>query len=318
MRTFILSLALSSGALFACYTGPFGEEAAGAPAAEGTNAQMPGEGENMVMPESSEEPVGPDGAPAASGLPCEVEAAVKNSRCLDCHGSPLSAPMKLISYAQLTAPAKSDASKKNAELMVSRMRDNARPMPPSGPRAAASDIDAIAKWVADGYPKGACGVTPPGTPEDPPEPPIVSQCSSKVKTAFTTDRESPEMNPGMACITCHKVENARRRKERAPNLIGGTVYATVREPDLCNGTSEPATVVITDANNQTYSLDVNSVGNFYAWGAELAGIKFPIRAKVVLGGKERAMSTPQMTGDCNSCHTEQGRNGAPGRIFLPK
>jgi predicted CXXCH cytochrome family protein len=29
------------------------------------------------------------------------------------------------------------------------------------------------------------------------------------------------------------------------------------------------------------------------------------------------MMTPQETGDCNSCHTEQGRNGAPGRILLP-
>jgi hypothetical protein len=29
------------------------------------------------------------------------------------------------------------------------------------------------------------------------------------------------------------------------------------------------------------------------------------------------MSTLQSSGDCNGCHTEQGKNGAPGRIFLP-
>jgi predicted CXXCH cytochrome family protein len=25
----------------------------------------------------------------------------------------------------------------------------------------------------------------------------------------------------------------------------------------------------------------------------------------------------QTTGDCNSCHTQSGANGAPGRILLP-
>jgi hypothetical protein len=29
------------------------------------------------------------------------------------------------------------------------------------------------------------------------------------------------------------------------------------------------------------------------------------------------MSGAQMTGDCNSCHTQDGWNGAPGRIVAP-
>jgi predicted CXXCH cytochrome family protein len=29
------------------------------------------------------------------------------------------------------------------------------------------------------------------------------------------------------------------------------------------------------------------------------------------------MTTPQTNGDCNSCHTEQGTNGASGRIVWP-
>jgi hypothetical protein len=34
-------------------------------------------------------------------------------------------------------------------------------------------------------------------------------------------------------------------------------------------------------------------------------------------GKTRAMVAPQTNGDCNSCHTENGANKAPGRVLLP-
>jgi hypothetical protein len=46
-------------------------------------------------------------------------------------------------------------------------------------------------------------------------------------------------------------------------------------------------------------------------------IKLPYHAKVRQGGRERAMNAPQMVGDCNSCHTQTGQNGAPGRIVVP-
>jgi hypothetical protein len=29
------------------------------------------------------------------------------------------------------------------------------------------------------------------------------------------------------------------------------------------------------------------------------------------------MAAAQTVGDCNSCHTENGAQGAPGRIYLP-
>jgi hypothetical protein len=95
------------------------------------------------------------------------------------------------------------------------------------------------------------------------------------------------------------------------------VYPSIREPNLCNGAAGNASIVITDANNQSFTLPMNQAGNFFAWKADLPGLRFPIRAKVVANGKERKMSTPQMTADCNSCHTENGVSGAPGRIYLP-
>ena len=43
----------------------------------------------------------------------------------------------------------------------------------------------------------------------------------------------------------------------------------------------------------------------------------PFTAKVTYQGRERAMTAPQTSGDCNGCHTQAGANGAPGRITLP-
>jgi len=224
--------------------------------------------------------------------------------------------MPLLRHEDLTAPAKSNVSRTVAEIMIARMRDGGRPMPPSG-QLPSAEINVIERWVAAGYPRGTCGSaagadTGSAAPEV-----ITAQCSSGRYWA-EGDEKSPYMNPGLPCISCHAKENAERGRLRAPNLLGGTVYPTVREPNLCEGVPGGATIVITDAQQKQFSFPVNSAGNFYAFNYDAAGLTFPIRAKVVAGGKERAMATPQMTGDCNSCHTEQGLNGAPGRIFLPK
>jgi hypothetical protein len=120
---------------------------------------------------------------------------------------------------------------------------------------------------------------------------------------------SAGMTPGIACISCH----ASAGPEAPQFTAAGTVYASAHEPDNCLGTNLGASVVITDASGQTYTLPVNAAGNFYFTGS----IPLPFTAKVTNGGNERAMATPQTSGDCNSCHTAQGASGAPGRIMLP-
>lgn len=129
--------------------------------------------------------------------------------------------------------------------------------------------------------------------------------------------ESPFMNPGKACKTCHT------QLEPFVNtriLIGGTVYETGHEPDLCfgiDGVKDPMFVEITDATMKVTQLAVNEGGNFL-WDKAFEGaLTFPITARVVRGDQERVMLSPQMDGDCNSCHTEDGANGAPGRIVAP-
>ncbi len=137
-----------------------------------------------------------------------------------------------------------------------------------------------------------------------------SVCTSG-KTWTRGDRGSELMHPGVACIECHA-----KRADAPRFTIAGTVYPTEHEPDNCNGasgTTAGAKVVITGADGKELSLPVNSVGNFYTTTA----VAKPFKAKVVAGGKERAMTASQTVGDCNSCHTETGANNAPGRIALP-
>jgi len=120
---------------------------------------------------------------------------------------------------------------------------------------------------------------------------------------------SDDMNPGRACITCHSMGDG-------PTLtIGGTVYPTAHEPDLCNGANgaNGARVVITGADGQTLTLTPGASGNFNS----RTRVMLPYRAKVTYMGRERAMAAMQTSGDCNNCHTQIGTTSAPGRILLP-
>jgi len=132
------------------------------------------------------------------------------------------------------------------------------------------------------------------------------------KTWTGADNGSKLMNPGRGCITCHS------KSSEAPVLtLAGTVYPTAHEPDLCDGASSTvysgATVVITGADQQTITLTPNTAGNFLYQG----GLALPFRVKLTYMGRERMMAVAQTSGDCNSCHTQDGADGAPGRILLP-
>ncbi|WP_437763015.1 hypothetical protein WMF27_43160 [Sorangium sp. So ce281] len=132
------------------------------------------------------------------------------------------------------------------------------------------------------------------------------------------DHESPLMHPGMACRTCHSMKEPRVAT-RLP--IVGTVFPTGHEPDDClgvDGEAEDVVVEITTADARVIQLPVNASGNFlFDTARDRTPIKFPITARVVKGDKERKMLTAQMSGDCNSCHSQNGAEGAPGRIVAP-
>lgn len=242
-----------------------------------------------------------------SGVPCEV-GRVLQTYCLRCHGMPPSfgAPISLVSYEDLTAHSGVDPSKKVAERAVLRMHDTARPMPPgAAPTVTTSEVAAVQMWVTAGIPPGSCASTIPATP---------SVCTSG---RYWNDnaKGSQLMHPGAACNTCHQSDEDQPTRFQ----VAGTVYPSAHEPTDClgeNGMKSRMTVEITDATGKTVSLPVNSSGNFLYTIARKQ-LKLPYTAKVTQNGRERAMSAAQMNGDCNSCHTSSGDNGAPGRIMSP-
>lgn len=133
-------------------------------------------------------------------------------------------------------------------------------------------------------------------------------CTSGRRWAFG-NAGSALMNPGLACIACHDTE------PRAPGFTAaGTVYPTGHEPDLCNAPGEQAAVIeLHDATGRVAMVSPNSAGNFYYQGA----LTLPLTASIHYMGRTREMTTPATSGDCNSCHTQDGTMSAPGRITLP-
>ena len=247
------------------------------------------------------------GTGLATGLPCDVQGVIEN-RCIACHGTQ-GGPPALLTYEQLVAPSTKDPTKSRALVSLAEMQ--AKTMPP--PPAVAPEDDEIAafdEWIKAGTPKNPQACTDP--------PPIADGgaggladggvvCTSG-KT-WTAGDEGPTMHPGAACNACHQQNDG-------PNLrIAGTVYPTLHEPNDCYGSAPPPrlTVVITDSRNQTVRIAVNEVGNF----STRQRVRPPFKAVVTDGTKTRAMNGSVTSGDCNSCHTTAGLNGAPGRIMAP-
>jgi hypothetical protein len=132
-------------------------------------------------------------------------------------------------------------------------------------------------------------------------PVIAAVCTSRTTYSGGT---GPTMRPGASCRGCHNF------------TVAGTIYPTAHEPTNCNGVngSTGVRVVITGANGQTLTLTPSSAGNFYS--STQFGGSFNARVTNNAGGT-RAMLTMQTSGDCNSCHSQNGANGAPGRIMAP-
>lgn len=119
--------------------------------------------------------------------------------------------------------------------------------------------------------------------------------------------EGPTMSPGGDCIGCH-ADNG----EGPRYVVAGTVMGAADDGQGCLGVSG-AIVRIVDAKGVTHDLSTNSVGNFF--GSQ--SIATPYTAKVIRGTVERSMATAQTDTNCASCHTAEGRGGAPGRILAP-
>jgi hypothetical protein len=101
-------------------------------------------------------------------MPCEV-SRILATNCQTCHGAmPIGgAPMSLVTYADLHAPAKTQPSMKVYELSKLRMHDELRRMPPIG-TLPANEVSALDAWFDGGALAGTaqdatCDTTPAET-----------------------------------------------------------------------------------------------------------------------------------------------------------
>jgi hypothetical protein len=130
-------------------------------------------------------------------------------------------------------------------------------------------------------------------------------CSSGLMWTGGKSRSS-NMNPGLACLSCHA------QGAGPPYAFAGTVFASSTEADLCFGEPD-ATIIVAGADGRTIEMVPSEAGNFYS----KLPVGLPYTAAVIVGGREKVMTTPQLSGDCNGCHRSLGANGAPGRIVVP-
>ena len=152
---------------------------------------------------------------------------------------------------------------------------------------------------------------------------VTDTCASGAK--WTAGNEESElMNPGFACRSCHLGDNFQGQnpggeaEPRKAFFFMGTAYSAPRQEDLCAAADVPADaqVEILDLDGGVQlTLPVNAVGNFRSNSTQ-AGFTVPYRARVRANGKLNSMGAAQTDGDCNTCHTATGLNGAPGRVFF--
>ncbi|NNB87048.1 hypothetical protein [Corallococcus exiguus] len=146
--------------------------------------------------------------------------------------------------------------------------------------------------------------------------PAPTTCASGRIWTEATGGTGATMAPGYACRNCHL-----RQAPSMAYFFMGTVFPTLHEADGCDARlQEPSNVKveILDLEDQVrLTLVPNSAGNFMSTTLQ-PSFPMPYRARLVgPDGTSRMMATPQSNGDCNSCHTEQGAQNAPGRIALP-
>ena len=139
-----------------------------------------------------------------------------------------------------------------------------------------------------------------------------SVCASGEIWAFQ-DKDNPRMNPGRSCVQCHAETNDP--KQAPLYAFAGTVMHAEHEGDDCRGVAG-MTVIVTGADGAEQEMQGNSAGNF--WLAPEIQVLMPYTARIVdRAGNKRVQQNPVDNGDCASCHTRDGANGATGRLLAP-
>lgn len=295
-------------------------------------------------------------ASAASDLPCEV-ANLLRTRCSRCHGSPPlpGVPISLASYADLTAPAKTQPGVSNAQRALVRAQMNT--MPPGGGLTSA-EVDLLARWVEAGAKPDRCDVRVAVIAGDDARDasteaavaldagPRDAQASDAIvgDPNATPDANRQDASSDASSLDDAGGEDASSRSEcmSQSRWAGGDAGSALMRPGTpclsCHGERAPiftfagsiyASAHEPDQCNGAAANDavvVIKAANGYklALTINAAGNFFtqtalpkPYTVEIRYQGRTRLKQQPQTSGDCNGCHSELGSNGASGRITLP-
>jgi mono/diheme cytochrome c family protein len=290
----------------------------------------------------------------ANPTACDVAAYITEARCTQCHNAGGTPPLLTLAgleaaigapspgYAGQTLIVAGDAA---ASLLFRKVdgpgASEGSRMPLGGAALSAAQIDALAAWI-DGGAETSCtpiivdppvgiepggpinvGAPPSGFASSPPAFAAGENCSTGQWWQSAGDEnESFSMHPGRACISCH-TDNG---DPDAPSFsYAGTVMGDLRDEDDCRGVPG-VTVAILDGSDRVIGTAVtNAAGNFGLCSEQPEDVSCQLlqqasswRIRLSYDGRTRDMAGHQSTiGDCASCHTAAGRNGAPGRVVAP-
>ena len=266
---------------------------------------------------ASNAPTSFDGDPA---MPCDVRDVLVDA-CAACHTNPPNSGSKipLENRADFFANAASADDQLVMDVTTMRLHDATNPMPPkSEVPLSAGQLATLDAWLADGAPAGACAAIP--------SPPAAVTCASGSMWTGGVTRDM-DMTPGQACKTCHTTD-----APTANYAFQGTVFASFHEADDCNAPppGNSRIEILDMAGTVTKTLVPGLSGNFTSFDLDNPQ-QAPYRARVVVttatGELAREMVGAHTSTDCNSCHTEQGKNAfaatnpndpaPPGRIVWP-
>ena len=246
--------------------------------------------------------------------------------CLECHRDPpiKNAPFPIVTRADLLAEPSISTVPTVAQRALIRMRSPSSPMPPlatdggTRPRPSAAELDAFARWIDAGFPGvGTCSDFDAGTEDagaadaGPDDAGFPTTCASNAFYDPFNEPPGELMNPGLPCPTCH-FDN---QLFYVVFPYAGTVMAGPHEKDRCKSPPPPgATVEILELDGGLFwSWLANSSGSFRTMDAGPS----PYVARLINDGGTKVSTTTHTSGNCNSCHTEQGTNGATGRLTWP-
>ena len=211
---------------FGCYTGPHVELADRT--APDLQASTTHSAEAGPLPEG-----------VASGLPCDVEALLA-ARCTSCHSrAPTTAPMALVTHADLTAMSVSEPGMTVAQLALRRIRDASKPMPPAN-LLPETDVAAFASWVDAGTPALGClpeDVVPISHDAARPECVLASDCPGElICRGGTCDVECVKDKDCLATWTC-KSTRCQPPATGGSSTVDGGATDTTTFKDFSSATS---------------------------------------------------------------------------------